>query len=127
MRQAFAHQARVRLLEGGDERAPGAAVTVALCGYWEHEPPCRVPHRTDAASSDDDLVVRVLFACDPGDEVDVRTRVEEALAAGELPVPAPNSTRHPRAGGCSPPLRASSLDADDAVAARFVDAPRTRS
>ena len=65
-------------------------------------------------------------ACDPGDEVDVRTRVEEALAAGELPVPAPND---------APPTRwrllssapGELLDADDAVAARFVDAPRTRS
>jgi hypothetical protein len=65
MRQAFAHQARIELLDGGDERAPGAAVTVALCGHWEHEGPCEVPHRTDVAGPDDEIVVRVLFAPRP--------------------------------------------------------------
>ena len=27
-----------------DSRAPGGAVTVALCGHWEHEGDCRWPH-----------------------------------------------------------------------------------
>ena len=123
MRQAFAHQARIELLGGGDERAPGAAVTVALCGHWEHEGACEVPHRTDVAGADEDLVVRVLFACDPADEGDVRARVDRALAGGALPVPAPRE---------APPTRWRLLhsapvpvpDADSDVAARFVSAPR---
>jgi hypothetical protein len=90
MRQAFVHEALIQLPDGGDERAPGAAVTVALCGHWEHEPPCRVPHRSDVASTDAGLAVRVLFACDPADEGDVRARVDRALAGGELPVPPPD-------------------------------------
>jgi hypothetical protein len=122
MRQAFAHQGLVDLPEGGDERAPGAAVTVALCGHWEHEPPCRVPHRTDVARVDDGLVVRVLFACDPADEGDVRASVEQALTRGELPVPAPDG---------APPTRwrllssapAGLSDADSGVAARFAALP----
>jgi hypothetical protein len=123
MRQAFAHQARLQLLAGGDERAPGAAVTVALCGHWEHEGPCEVPHRTDVAGPDDDLAVRVLFACEPADEADVRARVDRALGGGELPVPAPDG---------APPTRwrllhsaaAELSDGDSDVAARFVGAPR---
>lgn len=118
MRQAFAHEGLLDLPDGGDERAPGAAVTVALCGHWEHEPPCRVPHRSDAASTAEGLLVRVLFACDPAEEDDVRARVEQALARGELPVPAPD--------GAAPTrwrlLRAAPAelsDADSAVAARF--------
>jgi hypothetical protein len=122
MRQAFAHQGLIELLEGGDERAPGAAVTVALCGHWEHEPPCRVPHRTDVGPTTDGLAVRVLFACDTGDEPAVRASVERALAGGELPVPPPDD---------APPTRwrllrsapAEISDADADVAARFGDEP----
>ena len=122
MRQAFAHEARIEVLDGSDERVPGAAVTVALCGHWEHQPPCRVPHRTDVASRDDDLVVRVLFACDPADEGDVRARVEEALAGCEFPVPAPGGDRATRWRLLrSAPGEVS--DADAAVAAHFVRKP----
>ena len=119
MRQAFAHDALLVLMDGGDERAPGAAVTVALCGHWEHEPPCRVPHRTDVAATPEGLGVRVLFACDPADEGGVRASVEQALAGGDLPVAAPDD---------APPTRWRLLrsapgelsDADSAVATRFV-------
>src|SRR5919199_3473839 len=92
MRQAFAHEALIELGSGGDERAPGAAVTVALCGHWEHEPPCAVPHRTDVGSAHGGLAVRVLFACEPADEGGVRARVDRALAGGELPVPPPQGS-----------------------------------
>ena len=122
MRQAFAHEARIQLLDGDDERAPGAAVTVALCGHWQHEPPCPVPHRTDVAHPDDGLVVRVLFACDPAAEGDVRARVDRALDGGELPVPPPQDARPTRWRLLrSAPGELS--DADGAVAARFVREP----
>src|SRR5580704_15625066 len=54
VRQAYVHDAVVTMEAGGDERAPGAAITVALCGHWEHEPPCPVaPHNTDAHRCED--------------------------------------------------------------------------
>jgi hypothetical protein len=40
-RAAYAHDAFVILDPGEDTRAPGGAITVALCGHWDHEPPCR--------------------------------------------------------------------------------------
>jgi hypothetical protein len=90
VRETYAHEARLELDPDGDERAPGAAVTVALCGHWDHEPPCPVPHHSDVVARDGDrLTVRVLFACQPGDTDVVRTAVAAALGTGELPVPAP--------------------------------------
>jgi hypothetical protein len=83
-RRAFAHDAVLALPAGGDERAPGGAVTVALCGSWTHEPPCPLaPHHTSTARDGDRLRVRVLFASDPAEEPRVRVLVEEALAGGE--------------------------------------------
>lgn len=77
------HVAQVQLLEG-DPAAVGAAVTVALCGHWEHPPPCPLaPHHTSvaptgAASHD----VRVLFAADAAAEPEVRRRIVAALSGG---------------------------------------------
>ena len=85
MRAGFVHEATVELAAGADQRAPGAAVTVALCGSWEHDGACAVPHCTvvdrRAAQS---LQVRVVFACVPTDEAGVRRRIVAALAAGTL-------------------------------------------
>ena len=70
-----------------DVRAPGAAVTVALCGSWDHEPPCPLaPHHTRATREGARVRVRVLFAAAPTAEPEVRRRVEDALARGRLPV-----------------------------------------
>jgi hypothetical protein len=84
----FAHRAVLALSPGADRGAPGAAVTVALCGSWEHEPPCPLaPHHTGVDGPDDALAVRVLFAAAPDDEAEVRRRIDEALEAGETPGP----------------------------------------
>ncbi len=49
MRQVFAHEAELFMAPDGDIQAPGAAVTVGLCGHWDHEPPCPLaPHHTEA-------------------------------------------------------------------------------
>ncbi|MGW7386276.1 hypothetical protein [Streptomyces sp. NPDC054794] len=81
MRQAFVHEAVVLMEPGGDVGAPGAAVTVALCGHWEHEPPCPLaPHHTTATRSGDELRLRVLFVAEPGSEAEVRSRIETALS-----------------------------------------------
>ena len=82
MRQAYAHQAV--LIWEGDERAPGAAITVALCGHWEHEPPCPLaPHHTGVTREGDTLRLRILFATEPDHVDEVRRRIDDALAAGD--------------------------------------------
>jgi hypothetical protein len=88
VRQAFVHDAVVTMDAGGDARAPGAAITVALCGHWEHEPPCPLaPHRTDARRSGDQVRLRVLFATEPAAEAEVRSRIEAALSQPGLTGP----------------------------------------
>jgi hypothetical protein len=94
-RTAYAHDAVVVLDPGGDSRAPGGAITVALCGHWDHEPPCPLaPHHTDAIPGDDGTVhVRVLFAADPADEDRVRELIGHALSSGRLTGPDGRVTR----------------------------------
>ncbi|WUH97677.1 hypothetical protein OHR68_29720 [Spirillospora sp. NBC_00431] len=88
MHQAFAHEAVVEMDPGEDVRAPGAAITVALCGHWEHRMSCPLaPHHTDARRSGTRVRLRVLFASEPAAEADVRTRIEQALSASVLTGP----------------------------------------
>jgi hypothetical protein len=82
-RLPFAHDAVVTMAAGDDDRAPGAAITAALCGSWSHEPPCPLaPHHTAARRDGDEVRLRILFAADPGDEPRVRATIDDALAAG---------------------------------------------
>jgi hypothetical protein len=84
MRSGFAHDAVLELVDGGDQRAPGGAITVALCGSWSHDGPCPLaPHHTQADRSGDEVTVRVLFAAAPEQEGRVRSLIDEALARGE--------------------------------------------
>jgi hypothetical protein len=94
-RAAYAHDAVVILDPGGDSRAPGGAITVALCGHWDHEPPCPLaPHHTDATPGGDDTIrLRVLFAADPADEERVRSLIGQALSSGRLTGPDGRVTR----------------------------------
>jgi hypothetical protein len=94
-RTAYAHDAAVILDPSGDDRAPGGAITVALCGHWDHEPPCPLaPHHTDATPADDDtLRLRVLFAADPADEERVRSLITQALSSGRMTGPDGRVTR----------------------------------
>jgi hypothetical protein len=87
-RAAYAHDAVVTLGPGGDPAALGAAITVALCGHWDHEPPCPLaPHHTDATPAGDDTFrLRVLFAADPADEERVRSLITQALSSGRSTV-----------------------------------------
>jgi hypothetical protein len=79
----FVHETLIDLAEGGDPRAPGGAITVALCGHWEHEPPCRWPHHSEMEPEDGGHLVRTVFTVEPGDEAVVRAKIADALAAGE--------------------------------------------
>lgn len=88
MREVFAHDVVVRMTAENDLRAPGGAITLALCGSWEHDPPCPLaPHHTDAHRDGDVVRLRVLFAAEPADEPEVRRRIGEALAGGEVVAP----------------------------------------
>jgi hypothetical protein len=91
MREAFAHEALVSMEPAADPQALGAAVTLALCGHWQHEPPCPLaPHHTraDRVRVDGGKVrVRTLFAAEPAREAEVRRRIDAALDAGELSGP----------------------------------------
>ena len=77
----------------GDPAALGGAVTVALCGHWEHEGPCRWPHHTESSADGDDWVATVRFDA-PDDEVaEVRSAILMAIASGRLTGPDGTSTR----------------------------------
>lgn len=74
-RRPWVHEAVVEIADAVDPRAIGAAVTVALCGHWEHEGPCRWPHNNEVV----DGLFRTLFVCDAGEEPAVRERIRTAL------------------------------------------------
>jgi hypothetical protein len=94
MRQAFVHEAVLRMDADGDTRAPGATVTVELCGHWEHEPPCPVAaHHTRSERVGDAVHVRVLFATEAGREGEVRSRIVSALRDGPHLGPHGGTTR----------------------------------
>ena len=81
MREPFAHLAELFWFGTEDERAPGGAITEELCGSVDHEPPCALAaHFTSVERRGMMLEVRVLFACEPADEADVRSRIDAALA-----------------------------------------------
>jgi hypothetical protein len=87
-RTPFAHDAVVAMNPTEDDRAPGAAITVALCGSWDHEPPCPLaPHHTGARRTGDEVRLRILFAAEPDDEQRVRGLIDEALAGGTTGTP----------------------------------------
>lgn len=84
-RCAYAHDAVVVMKPGGSPNALGGAIAKALCGGWDHPPPCPLaPHHTANQVAGDDVTLRVLFAAEAADESRVRRLIGEALAAGEL-------------------------------------------
>jgi hypothetical protein len=83
-REAFVHQAELLLRDGIDPGAPGASVTTALCGHWEHDGPCRWPHNNAILVDGAPARFRTLFVADPADEQAIRGLIVDALtgAAG---------------------------------------------
>ncbi|MEP6667250.1 MAG: hypothetical protein ABJA81_12455 [Nocardioidaceae bacterium] len=85
MREVFAHEAELIMAPDGDIQAPGAAVTVGVCGHWDHEPPCPLaPHNTQAHRVGGVAHLRTVFAAGPDSEDAVRQRIDDALTGGEL-------------------------------------------
>jgi hypothetical protein len=73
---------------GGSPNALGGAITVALCGHWDHEPPCPLaPHYVTALPDGEAVRLRILFATEPANETRVRALIGEALATGRLTGP----------------------------------------
>jgi hypothetical protein len=94
MRVVFAHDAVLAMESEQDLRAPGGAITLALCGSWEHPPPCPLaPHHTAAERDADAVRIRVLFAAEPGDEAEVRRRIADALGSGLVVTPRGDTAR----------------------------------
>jgi hypothetical protein len=88
MRMAFVHEAVLAMDADADTGAPGAAVTRALCGHWDHEPPCPLaPHHSAVRQISHGIQLRVLFVVEPDLESTVRGRIEAALSEGHLDGP----------------------------------------
>jgi hypothetical protein len=89
----FVHAAHLRLAPDGDERAPGGAITTALCGHWEHEGSCRWPHQTDVVGADGpDIDVRVVVGCSAEDRPAVQASIVDALDVATLDGPTGRTT-----------------------------------
>ncbi|HET9256614.1 MAG TPA: hypothetical protein VFO16_15640 [Pseudonocardiaceae bacterium] len=85
VRHIFAHEAVLDMTPGSDQAAPGAAVTVALCGHWKHEPPCPLAaHHCRAERVGDEVRIRTVFVVEPEREHVVRHRIDTGLATGQL-------------------------------------------
>ena len=84
----FVHEAVLAVSGNSDDAAPGAAVTLELCGSLEHPPPCPLAqHNTRAERNGATLTVRVVFVTEPENEEQVRARIEKALQSGSVARP----------------------------------------
>ena len=79
--EACAHvvEAELTLDEALDPGAVGAAVTVELCGHWEHEGACRWPHNSAIDADRAPALFRTLFIASTREADEVRGRIERAL------------------------------------------------
>jgi hypothetical protein len=90
----FTHEqvCRVTGLDG-DPAALGGAVTVALCGNWEHDGPCRWPHHTDTLEQGGEVIATVRFDAPTHEVETVRAAIVGAMAVGLLTGPDGRVTR----------------------------------
>ena len=89
MRRGFAHVAFVTPEDDSDSNALGGAITVELCGQWNHPgQPCPLaPHHSSSMPTDDGVRLRILFAAEPEDEAEVRARIRAALSRSSIEGP----------------------------------------
>ena len=64
---------------GEDSRSPGGAVTVALCGHWDHDGPCRWPHSNRMHENSPPAVLRSVVVGPIEDHDEIARRIEDAL------------------------------------------------
>ena len=77
----------------GDPAALGGAVTVALCGHWEHDGVCRWPHHTTTETDGDEVLVAVRFDAADGEVDEVRRLIASSLRTGTMVGPDGEMTR----------------------------------
>ena len=78
-RGAVTVEARLELGPDTDAAAPGAGVTVELCGHWEHDGPCRWPHNSEISASVHPARFRTVVVSADEERDEVVRRVEAAL------------------------------------------------
>jgi hypothetical protein len=79
--RVFVAEAEIALKAEGDPAAVGAAVTVELCGHWEHEESCRWPHNNAICPGPKLNTFRTLLVAELSEEEMVRERIGAALRA----------------------------------------------
>ena len=77
--RALVIEAELELDVGLDPAAVGAAVTVELCGHWEHDGPCRWPHNSAIDAGGHPVGFRTLIVADDAEAEAVLLRVEAVL------------------------------------------------
>lgn len=80
--QAYVSDGELRLEQGVDPSAIGAAVTAELCGHcghWEHTGPCHWPHNNAIVAAGPNYRFRTIFIAPSGEEAEVRTRIDRAI------------------------------------------------
>jgi hypothetical protein len=82
---SFVIEAISRVDPEADLGAIGAAVTVELCGHWEHEPPCRWPHHTAVEQLPPGRIRTRTVVVAGTDSAEAERRIRSALAAGSAP------------------------------------------
>src|SRR3954454_11592569 len=83
VRDAFVHEAELRLEPGVDPGAVGAAVTVELCGHWEHDGPCRWPHNNAIETSSKPARLRTVAVVPDEERDEIARRIEAALRSDD--------------------------------------------
>jgi hypothetical protein len=78
-RRAHVYEAELTLAPGADSRAPGGAVTVALCGNWDHDGPCRWPHYSEIDTDAAPARLRTVFACGDDETGAVHAAIDGAV------------------------------------------------
>jgi hypothetical protein len=78
-RHALAVDVELALNPGEDSRAPGAEVTVALCGHWEHAGPCRWPHNNRIDTRGDAARLRTVVVVPDAERDEILRLIESAL------------------------------------------------
>jgi hypothetical protein len=87
------HAARLRLGPGADPGGPGAAITVDLCGHWEHEGVCRWPHQTETVDDGEGVTsIRTVFVGDTTELGAIHDRIAGALGRGTVDGPLGTAT-----------------------------------
>jgi hypothetical protein len=90
----YVHAATLLMEGAADPAAPGAAITTALCGNWEHPPPCPLAaHHTGWSREGDSVSLRIVFATAPASQSEVRRLIDSDLAAGAFDTPDGTTSR----------------------------------